>query len=69
MGVFCYADDVNLLSPSFTGLQEMLRIFELYAIDHNIVFNAKKRQLLYFGINPLKIHVLHLTMLNGRSIQ
>ena len=36
MGVYYYADDLSLLSTSFTGLQEMLR----YAIDHNIIFNA-----------------------------
>ena len=42
MGVFCAADDLSLLSPPFTGLQEMLRICELYVIDHNIIFNATK---------------------------
>ena len=26
MGVYCYADDLSLLSPTFTGLQEMLKI-------------------------------------------
>ena len=32
MGVYCYADDLSLLFPTFTGLQEMLKICELYAI-------------------------------------
>ena len=31
----------------------MLRLCELYAIDHTIIFNAIKSQLLYFGSNPL----------------
>ena len=53
MGVYCYADDLSLLSLSFTGLQEMLMLCEKYAIDHTIIFNAKKSQLLYFGSNPL----------------
>ena len=26
MGVYCYADDLSLLSPTFTGLQDMLKI-------------------------------------------
>ena len=70
MGVYCYADDLSLLSPSFTGLQEMLRLCELYAIDHNIIFNAKKSQLLYFGSNPSNDPcTVDLTMLNGQSIQ
>ena len=31
MGVYCYADDLSLLlSPTFTGLQQMLKICELY---------------------------------------
>ena len=70
MGVYCYADDLSLRSPSFTGLQEMLRLCELYAIDHNIIFNAKKSQLLYFGSNlsndPCTVDLI---MLNGESIQ
>ena len=67
LGVFCYANDLSLLSPSFTGLQEMLRICELY---HNIIFNAKKSQLLYFGSHSLNDPcTANLTMLNGQSIQ
>ena len=48
----------------------MLRLCELYAIDHNIIFNAKKSQLLYFGSNPSNDPcTVDLTMLNGQSIQ
>ena len=49
MGVYCYADDLTLLSPTYTGLQEMLKNCERYANDHDIMFNAKKSQLLYYG--------------------
>ena len=42
MGVYCYADDLSLLSPTFTGLQEMLKICELYANNYDIIFNANK---------------------------
>ena len=48
MGVYCYADDLSLLCPSFTGIKEMLRTCELYAEEHKILFNAKKSQLLHF---------------------
>ena len=41
MGIFCYADDLNLLFPSFAGIKEMLKTCESYAIKHNILFNAK----------------------------
>ena len=48
----------------------MLRLCELYAIDHNIIFNAKKSQLLYFCSNPSNDPcTVDLTMLNGQSIQ
>ena len=48
MGVYCYADDLSLLTPSFTGIKEMLRTCEIYAEEHKILFNAKKSQLLHF---------------------
>ena len=48
MGVFCYADDLSLLCPSFTGIKEMLKTCEYYAIKHKIVFNVKKSQMLTF---------------------
>ena len=40
MGVFCYVDDLSLLCP-FTGIKEMLKTCEDYAMKHNILFNAK----------------------------
>ena len=48
MGVFCYAYDLSLLCPSFTGIKEMLKTCEDYAMKHNILFNAKKSQMLTF---------------------
>ena len=70
MGVYCYADDLSLLSPTFTGLQEMLKICELYANNYDIILNAKKSQLLYFGCNSSIIpDTANLVMQNGQSIQ
>ena len=48
MGVYCYADDLSLLCPSFTGIKEMLRTCKIYAEEHKILFNAKTSQLLHF---------------------
>ena len=48
MGVFCYVDDLSLLCPSFTGFKEMLKTCEGYAMKHNILFNAKKSQMLTY---------------------
>ena len=44
MGVYYYADDIGLLSPTLSGLKEMLKLCEDYALKHNIIFNTSKRQ-------------------------
>ena len=48
MGVYGYADDIVLLSPTLSGLKEMLKLCENYALKHKLIFNASKSQLLYF---------------------
>ena len=48
VGVFCYADDLTLLSPILTGLKCMPTICENYADEYKILFNASKSQLLHF---------------------
>ena len=69
MGVYCYADSLTLLSPTYTGLQEMLKICERYH-DHDIMFNAKKSQLLYYGSHTNGIPCTPvLSLQNGRKIQ
>ena len=37
MGVYCYADDIGLLSPTLSGLKEMLKLCEDYALKHTII--------------------------------
>ena len=39
-GMFGYADDILLICPSRTGLQEMLKLAEDYANSHNIAFST-----------------------------
>ena len=40
VGIMVYADDVILLCPSRSGLQEMLKVTETFAEKHNIVFST-----------------------------
>ena len=42
IGVYCYADDIGLLSPTLSGLKEMLKLCEDYASKHKIICNAIK---------------------------
>ena len=40
VGVIGYADDLFLMSPSLDGLQEMLKVCEEYANNHNLKFST-----------------------------
>ena len=44
-GAFAYADDVILLSPSLSGLEDMLNVCESYACEYQLQFNASKSKL------------------------
>ena len=48
-GAFGYADDIILLCPSTTGIEDMIEICEWYADKHYIKFNGNKSKLLIFG--------------------
>jgi hypothetical protein len=48
-GVFSYADDIILLSPTLKGLQSMLDICNDFGIKYHIKFNEKKTQCIIFG--------------------
>ena len=49
MGAFAYADDIVLLSPSFSGLKSMLKVCEIFSVDYDIIFNASKSKLMVFN--------------------
>ena len=40
VGVLGYADDLYLMAPCIDGLQEMLKVCEKYAEDHNLKFST-----------------------------
>ena len=44
-----YADDMEILSPSIKGLQQLLDICGLYCREWDICLNAKKYKNMYFG--------------------
>ena len=69
LGVFCYADDLSLLCPSFTGIKEMLRTCEIYADEHKILFNAKKSQLLHFTMVWYGMVIFYLTYGNRCNLK
>ena len=48
VGVFCYVDDLTLISLIVTGLKFMLAICENYSDEYKILFNASQNELLHF---------------------
>ena len=44
-----YADDVILLSPNIHGLEDLVKIYEQFASEYGVTFNAKKTQSICFG--------------------
>ena len=49
VGLLCYANDI---APSPSALRALLMECELFAIEHNLLFNVAKTQLIYFCPSP-----------------
>ena len=47
--VLGFADDITLVSPSIQGLNEMLQICELFAVEYHVTFNESKTVAIKFG--------------------
>ena len=56
-----YADDLLVFSPCAVGLDELLKICELYAIGHDIIFNYSKCAVMIFRNRDFK-HVYTLVI-------
>ena len=73
VGITVYADDVILLAPSRSALQEMLKVTEKFAKDKNIVFSThenpdkSKSKCLWFTGKANSRYPSPL-QLNGRSL-
>ena len=48
-GCIAYADDLTLLCPSVSGLQNMLAICEKFGYEYSVSYNAKKTQCVAFA--------------------
>ena len=62
-----YADDLCLLAPCASALQELLNVCEGYGISHDIMFNPKKSQCLVFKHQRFQLRVPSVS-LNKESI-
>jgi hypothetical protein len=54
VGVFVYADDVTVIAPTPSAMRMMLKIYDSYAAEFDIKFNASKTKCLYY---PSKLNL------------
>jgi hypothetical protein len=67
VGIFLYADDILLLSPSVNALQKMLSLCEQHLSDLDMALNAKKSACIRFGPR-YKDECCALTTLSGETL-
>jgi hypothetical protein len=54
VGAICYADDLTLLCPTRSGLQQMLNICKSFGAEYNVTFNPKKTVCCMFSRSSLQ---------------
>ena len=63
-----YADDLVLISPSATGMKELLCACEVYSLEHAIVYNSKKSTVLVCRNKAMRHAVRPSFFVNGDVI-
>ena len=66
LAAIMYADDLCLMAPTRSALQELLTICEDFSTDFCLSFNSKKSKALLFGKSNLSVDAL---FLNGERIE
>ncbi len=64
IGALAFADDLNLLTPTLSGLKILIDVYKKYAKEFNIKFNGSKSRLLLFKGRNCKISTRGVTV-NG----
>ena len=63
-----YADDTVLLAPSPSALQKLIDICCSFAVEHDLIFNAKKTKLICIKPSKLKFLYVPGVYLNGTRV-
>ena len=63
-----YADDLVLISPSATGMKELLCACEVYSLEHAIIYNSKKSTVLVCRNKAMRHAVCHSFIVNSDVI-
>ena len=57
----CYADDICLISLSSVGMQQLLSICDIYAKEHDLLYNGGN--LIHYVLNLNGLHLIALLLL------
>ena len=63
----CYADDLCLISLSSCGMQQLLHICNMYAAEHQLLYNGSKSFSLCFKRKELKVSSPSFFLVNQKS--
>jgi hypothetical protein len=64
-----YADDMVLLSPSISGLRQLVKTCESYAIHHGLKYNEKKSEFMVFRGSCKQPKKVPSVLLNGSQLK
>ena len=64
-----YADDLVILSPSASGLSELIQVCESYGVNHDIKYNSKKSVVLVCRSKYIKYIQVPSYKINGEVIK
>ena len=62
-----YADDLVILSPSVSGLSELMQVCGLYGLNHDIKYNSKKSAVLINKSKYMKFCDIPSFKINGKQ--
>ena len=63
-----YADDIQMLSPSFTGLQKLVHVSEGMGREYDVSFNAKETVWLCFGNQMPYKQLRHIAVISSKIL-
>ena len=63
-----YADDMVLLAPTTDALQDLINVCQVYAAEHDIVYNTTKTECMVVPPARSKVNYLKSAWLNGSAL-
>jgi hypothetical protein len=68
-GALSYADDLCIMSPTLTGLQNMLQLCEIYGKEYDVMYNSSKTKCMKFSKQVQNVENMPDVNLCGQSLK